>query len=103
MNTEMKASDPSTRSQPSMAAQIEADPETRELLEVIQAHGGVISPTQMCRHRRKWKDSEANELALRRLVRAGYGELGFDPPGPKGGRPAFRFRLFGTQCPDQGG
>ena len=35
----------------------------------------------------------AAEMALKNLARAGYGTLKYEPPGAKGGRPAYRFRL----------
>lgn len=70
-----------------------AEREKRELLDEIRAHGGVITPYEMGRIRRRWADVLAAEMALRNLARAGYGTLIFEPSGPKGGRPALRFRL----------
>ena len=69
------------------------------MLDEIRAHGGVITPYEMSRIRVRWKDPLAAELALRNLARAGYGVLALEPPGPTGGRPAFRFRLHEHPSP----
>jgi hypothetical protein len=70
-----------------------AQREIRELLDEVRAHGGVITPYEMGKVRRRWGDLLAAEMALKNLARAGYGTLTYEPPGPRGGRPAYRFRL----------
>jgi hypothetical protein len=77
-----------------------AEQEKQQLLEEIRAHGGVISPWEMRRLRRRWADPMAAEMVLRSLARAGWGTLAVEEPGPKGGRPALRFRLHNMDTPD---
>lgn len=70
-----------------------ADREKQELLEEVRHHGGIITPREMGRMRRRWMDPLAAEMALRNLARSGYGILAMEPSGPKGGRPSLRFTL----------
>ena len=77
----------------------EAELERWELLEMTEAHGGVISLSDMSRRRRKWNDSQVAEMALRKLARESYGEVYTDEE--TGGRPALRFRLW-TDGPGPG-
>ena len=65
-----------------------------DLVELIRKYGGSITLTKMRNHRRRWRDSEQAELALRGLVRHGYGTLDMRPASPRGGRPSQVFTLF---------
>jgi hypothetical protein len=72
-----------------------------ELLENIREHGGTITPRAMGRIRRRWCNPQVAEMALRALVRDGYGELGMEPACGGRGRPSFRFKLFDYPVADQ--
>lgn len=70
------------------------DRETRRLVEWIERKGGSTTARDLTHGLRTYRgDSDAAELALSALVKAGVGQWEAETPGPKGGRPAKRFRL----------
>jgi hypothetical protein len=73
------------------------DRETRQLVEWIERKGGTVTARDLthgvCAYR---GGSDAAERALSALVVAGIGRWEADAHGPKGGRPAQRFRLVST-------
>lgn len=78
-------------------AQAESDVERdrRRLVEVVAGRGGSVTPAELAKDgpRRFRGESEAAELGLMELVKAGAGAWEDAPPGPDGGRPTRRFRL----------
>jgi hypothetical protein len=73
------------------------DRETRRLVEWIDRKGGTVTPRDLTHGVRAYRgDPDAAERALSALVKAGIGRWDADAHGPKGGRPAQRFRLVST-------
>lgn len=69
--------------------------ETRELVEWIERHGGVVTPRQVQQGWRRYKADVADaERALIELAAAGKGHWLHVPPGDRGGRPTRKFRLL---------
>lgn len=66
----------------------------RELAEWIGTKGGCLALRDIQTGRRELKTADDTEIAVNRLVDAGFGERFVDPPGLKGGRPSDSFRLF---------
>lgn len=75
--------------------------EHRRLVELIDRKGGTITPRELMRSSSAVNTAEAAEAALEALVRARHGEWETAAPGPKGGRPTRRFRLFGGADVDE--
>jgi len=73
------------------------DRETRRLVEWIERKGGTVTARDLTHGVRAYRgDPDAAERALSALVEAGIGCWEADAHGPKGGRPAQRFRLVST-------
>jgi hypothetical protein len=73
------------------------DRETRRLVEWIERKGGTVTARDLTHGVRAYRgDPDAAERALSALVEAGIGRWEADAHGPKGGRPAQRFRLVST-------
>ncbi len=73
------------------------DRETRRLVEWIERKGGTVTARDLTHGVRAYRgDPDAAERALSALVEAGIGRWEADAHGPKGGRPAQRFRLVCT-------
>jgi hypothetical protein len=73
------------------------DRETRRLVEWIDRKGGTVTARDLTHGVRAYRgDPDAAERALSALVEAGIGRWEPDAHGPKGGRPAQRFRLVST-------
>lgn len=73
------------------------DRETRRLVEWIERKGGAVTARDLTHGVRAYRgDPDAAERALSALVEAGIGRWEADAHGPKGGRPAQRFRLVST-------
>ncbi len=73
------------------------DRETRRLVEWIGRKGGTVTARDLTHGIRAYRgDSDAAERALSALAEAGIGRWEADAHGPKGGRPAQRFRLVST-------
>jgi hypothetical protein len=71
------------------------DRETRRLVEWIDRKGGVVTARDLTRGPREYRnDPKAAAKALADLVASGVGRWEVDAHGPKGGRPADRFRLL---------
>ena len=70
--------------------------ERRELVELIERKGGVVTPRVLMRSSRRFLAAEDAELALNELVRAGDGLWEDIGSGDQGGRPTRRFRLADT-------
>jgi len=69
------------------------DREDRDLVELCQRKGGVVTVRDLMRSTRRFATAEDAEHALNRLVRAGVGIWTTDESDGKRGRPARRFRL----------
>jgi hypothetical protein len=64
------------------------------LLDYIRARGGEVTPKAVRDWNRvRYPDRDAAESALRHLANLGFGRLGSTEAGPRGGRPAYVFRL----------
>jgi hypothetical protein len=73
------------------------DRETRRLVEWIERRGGTVTARDLTHGVRAYRgDPDAAERALSALVEVGIGRWEADAHGPKGGRPAQRFRLVST-------
>ncbi|MBL8761336.1 MAG: hypothetical protein JNL50_08550, partial [Phycisphaerae bacterium] len=73
------------------------DRETRRLVEWIERKGGTVTARDLTHGVRAYRgDPDAAERALSALAEAGIGHWETDAHGPKGGRPAQRFRLVST-------
>ncbi|MCC6427495.1 MAG: DUF3987 domain-containing protein [Phycisphaerales bacterium] len=73
------------------------DRETRRLVDWIERKGGTVTARDLTHGVRAYRgDPDAAERALSALVEAGIGHWEADAHGPKGGRPAQRFRLVST-------
>lgn len=73
------------------------DRESRRLVEWIERKGGTVTARDLTHGVRAYRnDPDAAERALSALVEAGIGRWEVDAHGPKGGRPAQRFRLVST-------
>lgn len=73
------------------------DREARRLVEWIERKGGTVTARDLTHGIRAYRaDPDAAERALLGLVEAGIGRWETDAHGPKGGRPAQRFRLVST-------
>lgn len=73
------------------------DRETRRLVEWIERKGGTVTARDLTHGVRAYRgDPDAAERALSAMVEAGIGRWEADAHGPKGGRPAQRFRLVST-------
>lgn len=73
------------------------DRETRRLMEWIDRKGGTVTARDLTHGVWAYRgDPDAAERALSALVEAGIGRWEADAHGPKGGRPAQRFRLVST-------
>lgn len=73
------------------------DRETRRLVEWIDRKGGTVTARDLTHGVRAYRgDPDAAERALSALAEAGIGHWEADAHGPKGGRPAQRFRLVST-------
>ncbi len=70
----------------------EADRQRRELVEWIDQRGGAVSPRDLQRGPRLYREADAAEAALVDLVKAGLGEWEPQPAGEHGGRPSRVFR-----------
>ncbi|MFN7022128.1 MAG: hypothetical protein ACK4WH_12480, partial [Phycisphaerales bacterium] len=71
--------------------------ESRRLVEWIERKGGAVTTRDLTHGVRAYRgDPDAAERALSALVEAGIGRWEADAHGPKGGRPAQRFRLVST-------
>jgi hypothetical protein len=69
--------------------------EARRLVEWIECKGGTVTARDLTRGPREYRgDPERAAKALGELVAAGVGRWEVDAHGPKGGRPADRFRLL---------
>ena len=69
--------------------------ESRRLVEWIERRGGTVTVRDLTRGPREYRgDPERAAKALGELVAAGVGRWEVDAHGPKGGRPADRFRLL---------
>ncbi|MCC6321729.1 MAG: DUF3987 domain-containing protein [Phycisphaerales bacterium] len=69
--------------------------ESRRLVEWIERKGGTVTVRDLTRGPREYRnDPERAAKALGELVAAGVGRWEVDAHGPKGGRPADRFRLL---------
>lgn len=78
-------------------AESDGDRETRRLAEWIERKGGAVTVRDLTHGDRAYRgEPEAAERALSALVEAGIGRWETDAHGPKGGRPAQRFRLVST-------
>lgn len=78
-------------------SETEEDRKTRQLVEWIKRKGGSVTPRDVTKGMRAYRnDPEAAERALSALVAAGRGNWENETHGPKGGRPARRFRLVTT-------
>lgn len=69
------------------------DRQNRELVELVQRHGGNVSARELMRSRKECTTCEIAETALNRLAQAGIGQWKSTPPTGKGGRPTRRFIL----------
>ena len=66
----------------------------RYLVELITRHGGRITPNELRRASRVFRNSTSDATAaLQELVESGYGQWQEVQPGPKGGRPTRQFVL----------
>jgi hypothetical protein len=73
------------------------DRETRRLVEWIDRKGGTVTARDLTHGLRAYRgDPDAAKRALSELMEAGIGRWEADAHGPKGGRPAQRFRLVST-------
>ncbi|MBX3391638.1 MAG: DUF3987 domain-containing protein [Phycisphaeraceae bacterium] len=73
------------------------DRETRRLVEWIERKGGAVTVRDLTHGIRAYRgDPDAAERALSALVEAGIGRWEAEAHGPRGGRPAQRFRLVST-------
>lgn len=73
------------------------DRETRRLFEWIKHKGGTVTVRDLTHGLRAYRgDPDAAERALSSLAESGIGRWEADAHGPKGGRPARRFRLVST-------
>lgn len=70
------------------------DRETRRLVEWIERKGGTVTVRDLTRGPREYRNTERAAKALGELVASGVGRWEVDTHGPKGGRPADRFRLL---------
>ncbi len=71
--------------------------ETRRLVEWIERKGGTVTARELTHGLRAYRgDTDAAERALSALVAANMGIWESDAHGPRGGRPAQRFRLVST-------
>ena len=65
----------------------------RQLIDLIERHGGSITPNDLRRRSRRLRTSEDAENALDELVEAGVGTWDDTQPGKAGGRPKRVFNL----------
>ncbi len=78
-------------------AESDDDRDLRRLAEWIERRGGTATARDVAHGIRTYRgDPDAAECALSALVNAGMGRWETDDHGPKGGRPARRFRLVST-------
>lgn len=78
-------------------AENDDDREARQLAEWIERKGGEVTARDLTHGVRAFRgDPDAAERALSGLAEAGMGHWENDAHGPKGGRPARRFRLVST-------
>ncbi len=76
-----------------LLAEGEGNRVARRLVELIERKGGVVTPRDLMRCCRAYATSDEAEGALNELAEAGLGAWEMEPPGPRGGHPARRFRL----------
>jgi hypothetical protein len=73
------------------------DRETRRLVEWIERRGGTVTVRDLTHGIRAYRgDPDKAERDLSALMEAGFGRWEIDIHGPKGGRPAQRFRVLST-------
>lgn len=78
-------------------AESDDDREARRLVEWIERKGGTVTARDLTHGVRAYRGNpDAAERALSALVEAGIGRWEVNAHGPKGGRPAQRFRLVST-------
>jgi hypothetical protein len=81
----------------SILSESDEDRATRGLVEWIERKGGTVTARDLTHGVRAYRgDPDAAEGALSALVKAGIGRWEADAHGPRGGRPAQRFRLVST-------
>ncbi|MAG17653.1 MAG: hypothetical protein CMJ21_06240 [Phycisphaerae bacterium] len=86
-----------------MLGETDEQSDRRRLIELIARHGGQVTPTELRRAVRAFRDStDAAAAALQELVDAGHGQWQEVAPGPKGGRRTRRFVLTAQSDPDWG-
>jgi hypothetical protein len=77
-----------------LLAETEHEQGDRELIELIQRHGGEITSRDLSRNcRSRFPDADDAEAALIRLAELDHGGWTYQEPGPQGGRPTSTFRL----------
>jgi hypothetical protein len=81
-----------------MLSEDDQDRERREVLELVERHGGSITVREMQRALHHGTSEEAEEI-LAALALDGLGRWVDVPPGPKGGRPTSCFKLYGAGRP----
>jgi hypothetical protein len=72
----------------------DVDRDHRELVELIQRHGGRMTAHELARYSRAHRPAEVAENALNGLVKAGLGRWEETNPTEHGGRPTSHFVLF---------
>ena len=88
-----------------MLSETEAEREEREqhddqyrLKKWIEDRGGEVTPSEVQRGNRRYKNSEVAENVLSQLVQDGQGEFVVEPPSTRGGPPKRVFRLLPTHA-----
>ncbi|MCA9171825.1 MAG: tyrosine-type recombinase/integrase, partial [Planctomycetales bacterium] len=69
------------------------DAQQRKLVNWIRSRGGAVTVNDVRKNNWTYRHGDEAELALRSLIRAGFGEWQTVPPSRKGGRPRLRFVL----------
>ncbi|TWU27568.1 YfjI family protein [Bythopirellula polymerisocia] len=74
--------------------------DTRELLDLIRRRGGSVTPRELARSSRRYREAGVAEATLEELVRMKYGRWEMQASGPKGGAPTQEFVLADTGAGD---
>jgi len=74
-------------------AENQDDRAVRELLQIIRAHGGEITPRDLANSNRRYRPVSVATEALDGFVKDGIGEWICPKPGPSGGQPRKVLRL----------